>query len=33
MSKLNEIFNVEDKQEFIYDGRIFCISGKPIIQE
>lgn len=30
MSKLNEIFNVEDKQEFIYDDMIFCISNGQI---
>ena len=30
MSKLNEIFNVEDRQEFIYDGMIFCISNGQI---
>lgn len=31
MSKLNEIFNVEDKQEFIYDGMTFCISNGQIL--
>lgn len=30
MSKLNEIFNVEDKQEFIYDDMTFCISNGQI---
>ena len=30
MSKLNKIFNVEDKQEFIYDGMTFRISNGQI---
>ena len=30
MSKLNEIFNVEDKQEFMYDDMTFCISNGQI---
>ena len=30
MSKLNEIFNVEDEQKFIYDGMTFRISNGQI---
>lgn len=31
MSKLNEIFNVEDRQEFIYDGMTFRISNGQLL--